>query len=99
MRQEAALLRAAHDSAELTNAIGLHARPSVKLTQLAKGFGAKIEIAISRDGPWADAKSLVKVMRMRAAHGETLFVRAHGGDAAIAVAALADLIRRNFDED
>jgi phosphocarrier protein len=99
MRQEAALMREARDSAELTNAIGLHARPSVKLTQVAKGFGATIEIATAPDGPWTDAKSLVRIMRIKAAQGETLFVRAHGADAASAVTAVADLIRRNFDED
>ena len=35
-------------SAVLVNPVGLHARPSVKLTQLAKGFTAKIEIEIGR---------------------------------------------------
>lgn len=99
MRQEAALLREARDSAELINAVGLHARPSVKLTQLAKGFGARIEVSTSADGPWTDAKSLVKIMRIKAVQGETLFVRAHGADAVMAVNAVTDLIRRNFGED
>lgn len=98
MRQEAALLREARDCAELTNAIGLHARPSVKLTQVAKRFGATIEIATSPDGPWTNAKSLVKIMRIRAVQGETLHVRAQGVDAASAAMAVVDLIRRNFDE-
>ena len=44
-------------SAVLVNAVGLHARPSVKLTQCAKGFAAKIELALAPDGPWTDAKS------------------------------------------
>ncbi|MGD5553826.1 HPr family phosphocarrier protein, partial [Xanthomonas citri pv. citri] len=48
-------------SAVLVNPVGLHARPSVKLTQLAKSFTAKIEIALAADGPWTDAKSPVKV--------------------------------------
>lgn len=99
MRQEAALLREAHDSVELTNAVGLHARPSVKLTQLAKGFGAKIEIATAPEGPWTDAKSLVKIMRIKAMRGETLFLRAHGADAGPAISAIAELIRRQFDEE
>lgn len=99
MQQQAALLAEARDSAALTNTIGLHARPSVKLTQVAKRFGARIEIATAPDGPWTDAKSLVRIMRIKAAQGETLFVRAQGADAALAVAAVADLIRRNFDEE
>ena len=53
-------------SAVLTNAVGLHARPSVKLTQLAKSFSASIDFALAPDGPWTDAKSPVKVMRVKA---------------------------------
>jgi phosphocarrier protein len=86
-------------AAELTNAVGLHARPSVKLTQLAKSFGAAIEVGLSAEGPWVDAKSPVKIMRVKAAKGATLYFRAHGADAAKAVAALVDLVERRFDEE
>ncbi|WP_293853439.1 HPr family phosphocarrier protein [uncultured Alsobacter sp.] len=85
-------------SALLTNAVGLHARPSVKLTQLAKSFGASVEIALEAGGPWIDAKSPVKVMRVKATKGATLHVRATGDDAAAAVAAVVDLVVRKFDE-
>ena len=78
--------------------VGLHARPSVKLTKLAKTFASKIELALSEDGPWIDAKSIVKVMAFKAAKGSTLHFRAHGGDAPEAVQALVDLVRRDFDE-
>ena len=91
--------RPTHGHAPLTNSIGLHARPSVKLTQLAKGFAAKVEIATGADGPWNDAKSPVKVMRVKAPNGATLFVRANGEDAADAVAAIVALVERRFDED
>jgi len=45
MKDEAAAEQAA-DHAELINAVGLHARPSVKLTQLAKIFDCRVEIAL-----------------------------------------------------
>ncbi|MGJ5011395.1 HPr family phosphocarrier protein [Bradyrhizobium oligotrophicum] len=83
----------------LTNEVGLHARPSVKLTQLAKRFASTIEVAIAADGPWTDAKSPVKIMRVKAAKGETLFLRANGTDAEAAIAALVDLVDRKFDEE
>lgn len=79
--------------------VGLHARPSVKLTKLAKAFGAVIQIAGSPDGPWIDAKSIVKVMAMKAKQDSTLYLRASGGDAAAAIAALVTLVERDFDED
>ena len=86
-------------SIELTNEIGLHARPSVKLTQVTKRFSSRIEISTSGDGPWTDAKSPVKVMRMKALKGDMLHFRALGMDAGMAVSAVADLVRRNFGEE
>ena len=83
-------------SALLTNDVGLHARPSVKLTQLAKRFGAHIEFARATTGPWVDAKSPVKVMRFKAAKGEMLHFRARGSDAAEALAAIVSLVERGF---
>ena len=82
----------------LTNATGLHARPAVKLTSLAKTFAASVEIAASADGPWFDAKSPVKVMRVRAPKGMLLHLRASGADAQAAVDALAALARARFGE-
>ena len=86
-------------SALLTNDVGLHARPSVKLTQLAKRFGASIEVAHDAAGPWVDAKSPVKVMRFKAAKGETLHFRAKGLDAPAALAAILALVEGGFALD
>jgi phosphocarrier protein HPr len=86
-------------TALLTNEIGLHARPSVKLTQLAKTFGAKVELALAPEGPWVDAKSPVKIMRVKAPKGTLLHFRAAGADAGSAIHALVGLVERRFDED
>ena len=97
MKDETAAEQAT-DHTELTNAVGLHARPSVKLTQLAKTFDCRVEIALSVDGPWVDAKSPVKVMRVMAPRGAVLYVRASGKNARAAAAALVGLVRDGFDE-
>ena len=86
-------------SALLTNEVGLHARPAVKLTQLAKRFSATVELALKPDGPWVDAKSPVKIMRVKAPKGMLLHFRASGSDADAAVGALVDLVVRGFDEN
>jgi phosphocarrier protein HPr len=86
-------------SVVIRHEVGLHARPSVKLTKLAKSFAAAIEIAGSPEGPWIDAKSIVKVMAMKAKQDSILYMRASGGDAAAAVEALKGLVERDFDED
>ena len=86
-------------SATLVNALGLHARPSVKLTRLAKTFASEIEMAAGAEGPWVDAKSIVKVMAVKAAKGATLRFRAKGPDAAEALVALQALVVGGFAED
>ena len=88
----------ASGSVVITHDVGLHARPSVKLTKLAKGFAATLEIAGTAEGPWIDAKSIVKVMAMKAKQNSTLFVRAAGSDAQAAVDAVVGLVGRDFDE-
>jgi phosphocarrier protein len=82
----------------MTHHVGLHARPSVKLTKLAKGFAATIELAVGPDGPWIDAKSIVRVMAMKAPRDTTLHFRAAGPDADAALEALVALVDRDFDE-
>ena len=82
----------------ITHEVGLHARPSVKLTKLAKGFGARIVMALAEEGPWVDAKSIVKVMATKAPKGSTLYLKAEGDDAEDAIEALVGLVERDFDE-
>ena len=85
-------------SAVLVNPVGLHARPSVKLTQCAKRFAAAIEIALAPDGPWTDAKSPVKVMRVKAPQGAMLYFRVAGPDGEAALAAVLALVHDGFGE-
>ena len=88
----------ASGSVVITHDVGLHARPSVKLTKLAKGYPCALEIAAAAEGPWIDAKSIVKVMALKAKQNATLFVRAAGADAQAAVEAVISLVHRDFDE-
>jgi phosphocarrier protein len=98
-RQEEFRMTHAKASALLINEVGLHARPSVKLTQTAKRFASELEVALAADGPWVDAKSPVKIMRVKARKGTVLHFRAKGPDADEAVKELASLVERRFDEE
>ncbi|QPC89303.1 HPr family phosphocarrier protein [Mesorhizobium sp. INR15] len=82
----------------ITHDVGLHARPSVKFTKLAKTFAAVVEVALAANGPWFDAKSIVKVMAAKAPKGTMLHIRARGDGAGEAVEALIELVLRDFDE-
>jgi phosphocarrier protein HPr len=91
---------AAHAQGEVkvTHPVGLHARPSVKFTKLAKSFACAIEVATSPQGPWTDAKSIVKIMALKAPAGSTLLIRANGDGAREALDAMIGLVERDFDE-
>lgn len=82
----------------ITHSVGLHARPSVKFTKLAKTFDCKIEVSVNDTDKWIDAKSIVKVMGMKAPEGTQLHIRADGDAAEQAVVALKGLVERDFDE-
>ena len=82
----------------ITHKIGLHARPSVKLTKLAKRYGSDVRLRAGAANDWINAKSIVKVMALKVAVGERLFFEARGDDAGDAVGALIALVERNFDE-
>ena len=82
----------------LEHEVGLHARPSVKLTKLAKTFRSRIDLSPGPDGPWIDAKSIVKVMATKAPKDTVLHFRAEGVDASLAVAALIGLVKRDFED-
>ena len=75
---------------------GLHARPAVQLTKLAKRFSASIELSAGNQGKWINAKSPNAVMKLKAGSGETLHVRASGDDAQQGVDAIVDLVKRDF---
>lgn len=75
---------------------GLHARPAVKLSKLAKGFSSAIEIKAGEAEIWVNAKSPNAVMKLKVRHGEILQLRADGEDAERAVDELLALIQRDF---
>jgi phosphocarrier protein HPr len=77
---------------------GLHARPAVKLTKLAKRFEAAVRVRAGNEGAWVNAKSPNGVMKLKARNGELLAFAADGPDAVDAVNALVALVERDFDD-
>ena len=89
----------ARSCAVLTHEGGLHARPAIKLTQLAKRFESAVWIALAEQGPWTDAKSIARVMAMKTPHMATLYFFGEGEDADAATSALANLVESDFADD
>ena len=84
-------------SALLTHVGGLHARPAIKVSQLAKRFQSRVWIASSEEGPWVDAKSVARVIAMKAPSNMPVFFAAEGGDANDALVALVGLVDSDFE--
>ncbi|ANQ86949.1 HPr family phosphocarrier protein [Azoarcus olearius] len=82
--------------AQIVNKLGLHARASAKLTQLASSFPA--EVWLERNGRRVNAKSIMGVMMLAAARGATVTVETAGSDADAALEALLALIADKFGE-
>ena len=97
MNDAAKHLTEALGEAVIQDPTGLHARPAVKLTKLAKAHQAAVEVRVGAEADWVNAKSPNAVMKLKAGHGATLRFRASGSDAAAAVAALVALVERDFD--
>lgn len=83
----------------ITHAVGLHARPSVTLTKQAKKFDCEISIGRSQQGPWVNAKSISKVMKLKAPQNEILYLSATGSDAAQAITELIKLVENDFSAE
>ena len=81
---------------EITNKLGLHARASAKLTQLAGSFPC--EIWMERGSRRINAKSIMGVMMLAAGMGTTVTIDTEGERAEEAAQAMLKLIANKFGE-
>ena len=81
---------------ELINKLGLHARASAKLTQLAGKF--KCEVWMAKGPRRINAKSIMGVMMLAAGKGSKVTLETNGVDEQEAMDALLALIADYFGE-
>lgn len=84
-------------TAEIVNKLGLHARASAKLTQLAGSFPC--EVWMEKNGRRINAKSIMGVMMLAAGKGSSVVVDTEGERAEEALAEILALIADRFGED
>jgi phosphocarrier protein len=80
----------------IINKLGLHARASAKLTQLASHFPC--EVWITRNERRINAKSIMGVMMLAAAKGTTISIETNGEQEQEAMTAILALINDYFGE-
>jgi phosphocarrier protein len=81
---------------EIINKLGLHARASAKLTQLAAKYQS--EVMLSRNGRKINAKSIMGVMMLAAGKGSRVVLEVDGPDENEAIDAITALVNDCFGE-
>ena len=82
----------------ITNKRGLHARASAKFVTVASGLPC--EVAVEKDGAGSvTGTSIMGLMMLGAAMGDTIVISAEGDGADEAVGVLAELVEAKFGED
>ena len=81
---------------EIRNKLGLHARASAKLTQLAARYQSDVQM--SRNGRKVNAKSIMGVMMLAAGKGSKVMIETDGPDESDAMDAIVSLIGECFGE-
>jgi phosphocarrier protein len=82
---------------QIVNKRGLHARASAKFVTLAST--QPVEILVIKDGPAVTGTSIMGLMMLGAAMGDTITISADGDGAETAVGALCELVEAKFGED
>jgi len=83
--------------AMVDNQRGLHARAAAKFVRIAEKFEA--EITVSKDNMCVSARSIMGLMMLAAVQGTQILICATGADAAAALDALTEFVKRKFDEE
>ena len=81
---------------QVTNQVGLYARPATFFIQCANGF--KSTILVEKEERRVNAKSLLGVLSLGIVKGTTITLIADGSDEKEAVGALVELVKDNFGE-
>ena len=82
---------------QISNKRGLHARASAKFVNLASSLAAKIEV--EKDGNRVVGTSIMGLMMLGAAMGDTITIYCSGDGSEQALYQLATLVEGRFGED
>ena len=83
----------------VSNPSGIHARPASLFVQCAMGFSSAVTVRdVTKDGEAKDAKSILMVMSLGMACGDTIEISADGADEQEALNALVELVESGCGE-
>lgn len=83
---------------EITNRLGMHARPAMKLFELVQDYDAEVLLR-NEEGTEAEASSVIALLMLDSAKGRQIEIVATGPQEKEALAAVIALFNAGFDED
>jgi phosphocarrier protein HPr len=83
----------------IVNKRGLHARASAKFVNYVSGLPELLDIHVTKDGIEAKGDSILGLMMLGAAKGDSIDISVTGGGAEAALASLVELVRTGFGEE
>lgn len=84
-------------SVKIVNKLGLHARAAAQLVQVASGYAA--DLMLEKDGQRVNGKSIMGVMMLAAAQGDSVEIEGEGDDAGALLDAVEALVAARFNEE
>lgn len=92
-------MSAASETVEIVNQRGLHARASAKFVNAVAKLPETFRVIVTKDGNEAAGGSILGLMMLGAAKGDTIEVKVHGDGADLVLTKLVGLVKDGFGED
>ena len=83
----------------IVNQRGLHARASAKFVNAVSELPEGCSVRVAKDGNEAAGGSILGLMMLGAAKGDTIVIHCSGDGAEVALQRLVDLVEDKFGED
>ncbi len=89
----------AFETVEIVNNKGLHARASAKFVNAVAQLADGVEVTVTKDGSDAAGGSILGLMMLGAAKGDSIDIRVRGDDCETVLLKLVGLVKDGFGED
>ncbi|MEQ1499001.1 MAG: HPr family phosphocarrier protein [Novosphingobium sp.] len=87
------------ETVEVVNNRGLHARASAKFVNAVAKLGEGLQVKVMKDGNEAAGASILGLMMLGAAKGDSIMIEVTGEGADLALLKLVGLVKDGFGED
>ena len=87
------------ETVEITNQRGLHARASTKFVNFVAALPETVAVEVEKDGNRVNGTSIMGLMMLGAAKGDSITIHTAGDGADAALIKLVGLVKDSFGED